>query len=99
MRAVYEERQGALVEAAGRELAGLLEIRASEGGMHLVGWLPRGVSDVAAAGKAAAHGVIVRALSTCSVRKLSPGGLILGYAALSIPQIREGVKNLAHALS
>ncbi len=98
MRAVYEERQQALVEAAGRELQGLLEVSPSEGGMHLVGWLPEGVDDVKAAGTAAAAGVFVRALSTCAVRRLRRGGLILGYAALSIPQIREGVKKLAEAL-
>jgi GntR family transcriptional regulator/MocR family aminotransferase len=99
MRAVYEERQAVLVDAAGRELKGLLEVLPSEGGMHLVGWLPKGIKDSDAAAKAAAHGVYVRPLSTCSVRKLSPGGLILGYAALSIPQIREGVRKLGSALA
>ena len=98
MRALYEERQSALVEAAGRDLGGLLEVQPSDGGMHLVGWLPPGVDDVKAAERAQAGGVSVRPLSSCSVAKVRRGGLLLGYAALTIPQIREGVKRLAQAL-
>jgi GntR family transcriptional regulator / MocR family aminotransferase len=98
MRALYEERQSALVEAAGRELAGLLEVRPSEGGMHLVGWLPAGVDDVKASERALSQGVHVRPLSSCSVAKVRRGGLLLGYAALTVPQIREGVRKLAEAL-
>ena len=99
MRALYEERQSALVEAAGRELGGLLEVRPSDGGMHLVGWLPPGVDDVQASEKALSHGVHVRPLSSCSVARVRRGGLLLGYAALTVPQIREGVRKLAQALA
>ncbi|MBZ5646750.1 MAG: PLP-dependent aminotransferase family protein [Acidobacteriia bacterium] len=98
MRALYQERQSALVEAARGELEGLLEIRPSDGGMHLVGWLPIGVDDVEASERALAHGVYTRPLSSCSVAKVRRGGLLLGYAALTIPQIREGVRKLAQAL-
>jgi len=98
MRALYQERQSVLVEAARRELDGLLEIRPSDGGMHLVGWLPIGVDDVKASERALAHGVYTRPLSSCSVAKVRRGGLLLGYAALTIPQIREGVSKLAQAL-
>ena len=99
MRALYEERQSALVEAAGRELAGRLDVPPSDGGMHLVGWLHSGVDDVKASECALAQGVFVRPLSSCSVSKVRRGGLLLGYAALTIPQIREGVKKLAQALA
>ena len=99
MRALYEQRQSALVEAAGRELGGLLEVHPSDGGMHLVGWLPYGADDVRASEKALRQGVYVRPLSSCSVARVRRGGLLLGYAALSVPQIREGVRKLADALS
>ncbi|HVP43614.1 MAG TPA: PLP-dependent aminotransferase family protein [Terriglobales bacterium] len=98
MRALYAERQSALVETAGRELAGRLEVRPSDGGMHLVGWLPEGADDVKASEKALAQGVYTRPLSSCSASKVRRGGLLLGYAALTIPQIREGVRKLAQAL-
>jgi len=98
MRALYAERQSALVEAAGRELGGLLEVQPADGGMHLVGWLPDGTDDVRASQRAQAGGVLVRPLSSCSVAKLRRGGLLLGYAALTVSQIREGVRKLAEAL-
>ena len=40
-RALYAERQAALVHAARRTLGGLLEVAPAEAGMHLMGWLPR----------------------------------------------------------
>ncbi len=99
MRALYAERQAALVDAAGRELKGVLEVRPSEGGMHLVGWLPDGIDDVKLSQRALAHGVHVRPLSSCSTAKMRRGGLLLGYAALTVAQIREGVGKLAEALA
>ena len=39
-RALYAERQAALVRAVRRTLGGLLEVTPAEAGMHLVGWLP-----------------------------------------------------------
>ena len=98
MRTLYEERQSALVEAAQRELDGLLEVRPSDGGMHLVGWLPQDVDDVKASERASAAGVYTRPLSSCAVAKVRRGGLLLGYAALTTAQIREGVRKLAQAL-
>ena len=41
MRMLYADRQAALIDAARRELGGLLDLTPSEAGMHLVGWLPR----------------------------------------------------------
>ena len=48
VRVLYAERQSALVEAAARELSGLLDVRSTEAGMHLVGWLPGSADDLAA---------------------------------------------------
>jgi GntR family transcriptional regulator / MocR family aminotransferase len=99
MRALYEERQNALVEAAKRELGGLLEVPPSDGGMHLVGWLRAGTSDVVASQAAKWNSVYASPLSACSIRKLRSGGLLLGYAAFRPNQIRFAVKHLATALS
>lgn len=98
MRALYAERQAALVEGARRELRGLLDIAPADGGMHLVGWLPEGVNDVEVSERALAAGIHARPLSSCTAAKLSRGGLLLGYAALTVPQIRDGVRRLAQAL-
>ncbi|HVF27178.1 MAG TPA: PLP-dependent aminotransferase family protein [Pyrinomonadaceae bacterium] len=98
MRVLYEERQGILVAAAERELSGLLDAPPAAAGMHLVGWLPEGVSDKAASESAARQRVKATPLSAYSLDPLSRGGLVLGYTALNARQIKDGVRKLAKAL-
>jgi GntR family transcriptional regulator/MocR family aminotransferase len=97
-RLLYAERQAALVEAAGRHLNRLLAVGPAEAGMHLVGYLPEGIDDQAAARQAAVYGVDTAALSSYSVAAQGHSGLLLGYAALSQSEINEGVRRLAQAL-
>ena len=99
MRSLYAERQQVLVEAARRDLKGLLEVAPAEAGMHLVGWLPERVSDKTASEKAARYGVDVSPLSAYSTKSLPRGGLVLGYAAVNARQIKDGVRRLAQALA
>lgn len=99
MRALYAERQAVLVSAAKKELAGLLEVNTDEAGMHLVGWLLKGVDDKSIAEKAACGGIETKPLSAYSSEPLPRGGLILGYTAFSAGQIRNGVERLAKALT
>ncbi|WP_434045317.1 MULTISPECIES: PLP-dependent aminotransferase family protein [Sorangium] len=98
MRVLYERRQAALVEAAARELPGLLEVRPAPAGMHLLGWLPPGRPDRAAAERAVANGVRCVALSDLRVDAAGRGALLLGYAAVPEDAIDEGVRRLATAL-
>ncbi|HVG39233.1 MAG TPA: hypothetical protein VM870_08095 [Pyrinomonadaceae bacterium] len=99
MRVLYEERQKHLVAAAERELAGLLEVPPADAGMHLVGWLPKGVSDRAAAESVARHGVRATPLSDYSFAPLPRGGLVLGYTALRPRAIKDGARRMAQALT
>lgn len=46
-----------LLKASRAELDGLLEIRPSNTGMHVIGWLPEGVDDQTAFRAAFANGV------------------------------------------
>jgi GntR family transcriptional regulator/MocR family aminotransferase len=98
MRVLYAERQAALVEAAARDLQGLLDVRGAEAGMHLVGWLPEGADDREAANRAAAKGVEATALSCYGIEPLHRGGLLLGYSAVGEDEIRAGVRRLEAAL-
>lgn len=98
MRALYAERQAALVDAASRELGDLLDARSCAAGMHLIGWLPDGVDDIAAAQTAATYGVEAAPLSTHSATALKRGGLLLGYTAFTPARICAGVGVLAAAL-
>lgn len=99
MRALYAERQQVLVEAAERDLHGLLEVAPAAAGMHLVGWLPERISDKAASAKAARYGVEGSPLSAYSTNLLPRGGLVLGYTAVNAREIKDGVRRLAQALS
>jgi GntR family transcriptional regulator/MocR family aminotransferase len=99
MRARYAERQDVLVSAAGRELDGLLDVTARPAGLHLVGWLPDGADDRAAAERAVAHGIDTSPLASYCASGRSPRpGLMLGYAGVSAAAIRTGVRALAAAL-
>jgi GntR family transcriptional regulator/MocR family aminotransferase len=99
MRALYAERQHALVSAAERELTGLIEVRPSQAGLDLIGWLPKGIDDRRVAAKAAAAGVMTAPVSAYVIEARLRPGLRLGYAALSTRQIREGVRKLAAVLN
>lgn len=99
MRTIYIERQADLIEAAERELAGVLEITPPEAGTHLVGWLPRCIDDQIAVAKAAERGVEAKAFSTYCMEVSGRGGLVLGYGAFTKSQIRAGMQKLATALS
>ncbi len=94
-RALYAERQAALVRAAQRTLGGLLEVAPAEAGMHLMGWLPVGVDDRVAAraalgprrGRAAALG-----LSSPGDSSLGSGRTDAGLRRLHSTRHRRGVR-------
>jgi GntR family transcriptional regulator / MocR family aminotransferase len=98
MRALYSERQQTLITAVERELAGELEVHASDAGQHLVAWLPADSNDAAISERAAAAGIIAPPLSAYSMEARLRPGLLLGYAAYNPRQIRDGVRKLAAVL-
>lgn len=98
MRNLYAKRQSVLVQAAERELRNLLEVQPDSSGIHLIGWLPDGVSDVEASAEADKEGVEAQALSAYAIQPLKRSGLVLGYAAFSEKQIREALHKLAVAV-
>ena len=98
MRKLYDERQSVLVSECRKQLDGLLEVTELSAGMHVVGWLPKGVNDAAAAAGAAEKGVKAAAVSTYSSLGIERGGLILGYSGFGAKEIRAGVRKLRSAL-
>jgi GntR family transcriptional regulator/MocR family aminotransferase len=99
MRTLYEERQQTLISECEKNLAGLLEVKKADAGMHVVGWLPEGVSDKAISRKAAEQNLKLAPISAYCAKGLPRGGLILGYTAFEKNQIKEGVKKLKAILS
>jgi GntR family transcriptional regulator/MocR family aminotransferase len=98
MRTLYAERQGALLAAARRELGGRLEVEPAGTGLHLVGWLPEGCDDREVSQAAWEVGVEVPPLSGYCLQRQRRPGLLLGYAAVTPRQIRDGVRRLAGVL-
>jgi GntR family transcriptional regulator/MocR family aminotransferase len=98
MRRLYQERQSELVQSAGKELGGLLEVNPARAGMHLIGWLREDLNDRVLSREAARAGVDVRPLSFyCIESRLRPG-LLLGYTGISKAEIRLGLRKLAKVL-
>ncbi len=97
-RIMYAQRQEVLLEAARVHLNGLLEVEAAESGMHLIGWLSDGMRDVDASSAAAKHDVEALPLSAYSTRTLERQGLMLGYAAVTPEEIKDGARRLGKAL-
>jgi len=95
MRKLYAERQQVLLKAARSELSGRIEMKPSDAGMHLIGWLPEGVDDRAAARTALAGGVEVTPLSAYCIAPPTRGALRLGYTGYTPAEIRRAVHQLA----
>ena len=98
MRTLYEERQHLLVEQSKRLLSGLLTINTAEAGMHLVGKLAPGIDDVYAAEQITTHNIATNPISKYYLEHSNLSALVLGYAAFSEQEIRQGIEQVAIAL-
>jgi len=99
MRALYEERQQILVEEARKNLKGMLEVSPAEAGMHLIGWLPQGISDREVSRRAAQAELNLASVSAYCINQKLRGGLLLGYTAYNGKHIRQGMRKLAQVLT
>ncbi|HLL15770.1 MAG TPA: PLP-dependent aminotransferase family protein [Pyrinomonadaceae bacterium] len=99
MRGIYEKRQQILVEEVRKNLKGRLEVAPAEAGMHLIGWLPRGIDDRDVARRAAAANLKIAPVSAYCIDQTLRGGLLLGYTAFNERQIKQGVKKLGRVLN
>jgi GntR family transcriptional regulator/MocR family aminotransferase len=95
MRTLYATRMQAL-EHAVHELAGdVLELLPVEGGLNRLAMLPPGVNDADVVRELAALSVHAAPLSMYTMRPISRGGLILGFAGVDEPEIRAGIARIA----
>ena len=101
MRAIYQERQGILVEAARRELSEYLRVERADAGMTVIGWL-QNLPDAEVTQAAGRAGIDVLPLSPFCIARSIPPAVLLGYSGVGEKDIREGVTKLAavfHELS
>jgi GntR family transcriptional regulator/MocR family aminotransferase len=96
MRPVYRRRRDALLAALATHLPDFRPAGVAAG-LHLVAWLPPGLTEEAVVTAGVSGGVAVYGVGRY---RLSPGppGLIFGYATLDPPAIEEGIAQLAAAL-
>jgi GntR family transcriptional regulator/MocR family aminotransferase len=99
MRALYKERQVALLDAVQSTLGDRLKIAPDDAGMHLVGYLPNDVDDAALSQRAAANNVVAPPLSAFYRNAPLRKGLLLGYAGVPEKEIWRATKRLANALT
>jgi GntR family transcriptional regulator/MocR family aminotransferase len=97
MRGVYQARHDRIVEVLGRDFGGLLDVIPSAAGLHLSALAPS-ADEVAAAVRAArTDGVAVRDLAGYAVDLPAPAGLIVGYGAVDLEDIPDGLALLRRA--
>ncbi|HET8906217.1 MAG TPA: PLP-dependent aminotransferase family protein, partial [Ktedonobacterales bacterium] len=95
MRLLYLERRDTLVATLRRELGDLVDVGVPEAGMHLVAWLPEGMSARTVAQRAAAQGLHALPIVSDDQRPYSRDGLMLGFASDTPAALRAGVRRLA----
>ena len=97
MRVLHLERQHELIKLAA-PLGDQVELRPSDGGLHLVGWLADKRDDRAVARNALRHGIHVWPLSTHYLGPTRRSALLLGYAGTRTDDMRDGVGVLSEVL-
>lgn len=94
MRALYAERQHALITELRSNLAGFLKVEEADSGMHITAFLPADVNDIVFCQVLLNRGVIARPLSPYYAREPKRNGLILGFPAVPPAQLHMGVLHL-----
>jgi GntR family transcriptional regulator / MocR family aminotransferase len=98
MREVYAERLGVLLQAASKELHGVIEISNVEAGLQTIGCLHQGFSADKLVEGAAKREVELKSLSRYYSREKPMNGIVLGFAAVEPKELRRGVEELAGLL-
>jgi len=98
MREVYAKRLGVLLQAASKELHGVIEISNVEAGLQTIGCLHQGFSADKLVEGAAKREVELKSLSRYYSREKPMNGIVLGFAAVEPKELRRGVEELAGLL-
>ena len=98
MRALYAQRQDALLRAAAIELDDVLDVQPADAGMHLIAYLRSDITGEAASQLAAALQVTTLPLSRFCMEPPPREALMLGYTGFRPPQINRAARLLGQAL-
>ena len=98
MRRIYAERHQALCTAAAHRLAGMLDVVASQSGLHTIGRLHPSLSEGDVARAADARGITASPIARFSIAPAKVKGLVLGFGGIAPPAIVAGVATLAQVI-
>lgn len=98
MRKIYSERRAFFIEQFNKLLSNHFTLGIADAGLHALAWF-RSPGDLPLLQRAAPKlGVKISPLSYFCIEAKLPPALVLGFAAWSPAQIREGLSRLARAL-
>jgi GntR family transcriptional regulator/MocR family aminotransferase len=98
MRKSYDKKRIALLEALHKEVGDVLQLGPSDAGMHICGYLPDDIPDKQVALAAEKRGIELLPLSEFYIGVEPRNGIILGYTAIPLEQIADGVRLLRLAV-
>ncbi len=98
MRVIYEKRQNALRSALETELAELVEVQATDAGLHLVAWLKKGFSGEEAVAALSQRDIFANPVSAYELEPREREGIVLGYGCVSVSEIPAAVRRCKEAL-
>lgn len=98
MRALYRERRDVLLDAVARRLAGRIEVKSADTGLHATGWLPPGTDDRDVSRRAALKDLDLPPLSRFYHTHPPVPGLLFNFANAPPADIRRGIDILATVL-
>jgi GntR family transcriptional regulator / MocR family aminotransferase len=94
MRQLYEARQEILLSEAKKNLAGMIEMKKSPAGMHLIGWLAENFDEEKIVAEAAAENIKLSTISSYYLHNSPHKGFSFGYTAFDESQIKEAISKL-----
>lgn len=97
-RSLYMERRSVMIRTIREQISDVLETWDSEGGTHLVAWLPPHVDDSRVCAEATKAGICAMPVSGFSIGPLTQGGLVLGFAAFTPEVISKSLRDLAFVI-
>jgi GntR family transcriptional regulator/MocR family aminotransferase len=98
MRPRYRQLRDTLVDRLAARLPELVPVGVSAG-LHVMTWLPDGLSEAAVTQAARERGLGVYGLTPYWVSSAGPAGLVFGYGGLTTKAVAEGIDILADAIA
>lgn len=97
VRELYTERREVLIEAAGTDLGGLMQLSDSQA-WQVTGWLASGIDEAEAWQRSSARQIDSVALASLTVERTMPPALVFGIGAADARTVRTTIRRLGRVL-